>query len=67
MLERKEIKKIEKLITISYNKNKYAIHIKNLKQALLNHGLILKKSHRVIKFNKKDWLKPYVDMNTKLR
>ena len=32
--------------------------MRNLKQAL-NHGLILKKVHRVIKFNQKDWLKPY--------
>ena len=42
------------------------IHIRNLKQAL-NHGLISKKVHRVIKFNQKDWLKPYIDMNIKLR
>ena len=42
------------------------IHIRNLEQAL-NHGLILKKVHRVIKLNQKDWLKPYIDMNTKLR
>ena len=38
-------------------------HIKSLKQAL-NHELILKKDHRVIKFNQKAWLKPYIDMNT---
>ena len=43
-----------------------AIHIRNLKQAL-NHGLILKKVHIAIKFNQKDWLKPYIDMKTKLR
>ena len=42
------------------------MHIKVLKQAL-NHGLVLKKVHRVIQFNKKDWLKPYIDMNTELR
>ena len=40
--------------------------IKVLKQAL-NHGLVLKKVHRVIQFNQKDWLKPYIDMNTELR
>ena len=37
-----------------------------LKQAL-NHVLILKKVHKVIRFNKKAWLKPYINMNTKLR
>ena len=37
-----------------------------LKQAL-NHGLVLRKVHRVIQFNQEDWLKPYIDMNTKLR
>ena len=37
-----------------------------MKQAL-NHGLKLKKIHRVIEFNKKEWLEPYIDMNTKLR
>ena len=42
------------------------MHIKVLKQAL-NHGLLFKKVHRVIQFNQKDWLKPYIDMNTKLR
>ena len=33
----------------------------------MNYKLILKKVHRVIKFNEKAWLKPYIDMNTKLR
>ena len=44
----------------------YVIHIRALKQAS-NHGLILKRVHRVIQFNQKAWLKPYIDMNTKLR
>ena len=42
------------------------MHIGVLKQAL-NHGLVLREVHRVIQFNQEDWLKPYIDMNTKLR
>ena len=37
------------LVTNLCNKNEYVIHIRNLKQAL-NHGLIFRKIHRVIKF-----------------
>ena len=42
------------------------MHIRNLKQAL-NNGLVLKKVHRVNKFNQNAWLKPYINMNTDLR
>ena len=63
--KRKKVEKVEKLICSIENKEKYIIHIRSLKQAL-NHGLKLKKVHRVIQFNQKDWLKPYIDMNTKL-
>ena len=44
----------------------YVDHISSLKQAL-NHGLILKKNHRVIKFNQSAWLKEYIGMNTEYR
>ena len=47
-------------------KKSFVVHIRSLKQAL-NHGLILKKVHRVIQFNQEAWLKPYIDMNTELR
>ena len=57
------IEKIEKLVTDLHNKTEYAIHKRNLKQAL-NHGLVLKEGHRLIKFNQKAGLKPYIDMNT---
>ena len=43
-------KKVEKLVTSLHDKTEYVIHITNLKQAL-NHGLVLIKVHRVIKFN----------------
>ena len=42
------------------------VYIRSLKQAL-NHGLILKKLHRVIQFNQEAWLKEYIDMNTELK
>ena len=45
---------------------KYVVHIRSLKQAL-NHGLKLKKVHRIIEFNQEAWLKTYIDMNTELR
>ena len=40
--------------------------MRSLKQ-VSNHGLILKKVHRVIRVNQDDWLKRYIEMNTKLR
>ena len=49
-----------------YNKKEYVIHIRALTQ-ILNHGLILKKVHRVIQFNQEAWLKPYIEKKTKLR
>ena len=64
--ERMKLEKIEKLVANLHDKTEYVIHIRNLKQAL-NHELILKKVHRVIKFNQKAWLKLYIELNTKLR
>ena len=34
---------------------------------MLNIGLKLKEVHRIIKFQQKAWLNPYIDMNKKLR
>ena len=64
--ERIKVNKVEKIICSVEDKEKYVMQIKVLKQAL-SHGLVLKTVHRVIQFNQKDWLKPYIDMNTKLR
>ena len=50
--ERTKIEKVEKLVTNLHDKTEYIIHTRNLKQAL-NHGLILKKVHRVTKVNQK--------------
>ena len=64
--ERKKMEKVKKLVCGIEDKEKYVIHIRAIKQAL-NHGLILKRVHRTIQFNQTAWLKPYLDMNTKLR
>ena len=61
-----KIEKIEKLVANLHDKTEYVIHIRNLKQAL-NHELVLKKVHRIIKFKQKAWLKSYIDTNTDLR
>ena len=62
--ERKKIRKCNKLVCDFHYKKRYVVHIKALKQALKHR---LKKVHRVIQFNQKAWLKPYIDMNTELR
>ena len=64
--ERKNIRRVEKLICSIEDKERYVIHIRALKQTL-NHDLKLKKIHRVIQFNQKAWLKPYIGINTKFR
>ena len=64
--ERMKIDKCSKLVCNLYDKKNHVLHTRSLRQ-VLNHGLMLKKVHRVIQFNKKAWLKPYIDMNTELR
>ena len=64
--ERMKIEKVEKLVANLHDKTEYVINIRILKQAL-NHRLVLKKVHRVIKFNQNARLKPYIDMSTDLK
>ena len=65
--ERLKINKCSKLVCNVRDKENYVVHIRALKQAL-NHGLKLTKVHihRIIQFDQKAWLKPYIDMNTEL-
>ena len=64
--ERMKIDKCKKLVCKLYDEKNHVVHIRSFKQAL-NHGLILKKVHRVIQFYQEAWLKPYIDMNTEDR
>ena len=61
-----KIEKVEKLVANVLDKTEYLIDMINLKQAL-NYRLVLRKFHRLIKFNQNAWLKPYIDMNTDLK
>ena len=67
--ERIKMEKFEKLVANLHDKTEYAITIRNLtiRKLTLNHGLVLKKVHRVIKFNQNAQLNSYIDMNAVLR
>ena len=64
--QRMKIDKCNKLVCNLFHQRKYVTHINSLKQAL-NHGIKLKKIHRIIEFNQEARLTPYIDMNTELR
>ena len=66
MCSKMKVGGVEKLIPNLYDKKKYVIHIRALKQAI-DHGLILEKIHRCIRFRQSPWMKEYIDFNTRLR
>jgi hypothetical protein len=56
----------EKLIGDLHPKIKYKTHYRNLK-LYLSVGMKLLRVHRVVAFRQESWLKPYVELNTKMR
>ena len=64
--ERMVINNTKKLVCNLNDKKNYVVHINVLKQAL-DHGLKLRKVHRVIEFDQEVWVKEYIGVNTELR
>ena len=55
---------VKKLIPSLRDKVKYVVHYKNL-QYYLSLGMKVVKVQRILSFKQSDWLKKYVDFNTK--
>ena len=66
LLENKSMINISKLVPNLMDKKKYVVHYRNL-QLYLSLGMKLKKVHRILEFNEKPWMEPYIRLNTELR
>ena len=64
--ERLKVGNIEKLIPNLRDKEKYILHYENLK-LYEKLGLKITKIHKGVKFYEDDFMKKYIDLNTKLR
>ena len=62
----KDWKSSKKLIPNLLNKTKYVTYYRNL-QFYVNHGLIVTKIHRILSFEQRAWLKPWIDHCTMKR
>ncbi|XP_039278588.1 uncharacterized protein LOC120350181 [Nilaparvata lugens] len=56
----------KKLCAHVNSRKQYIVHYIALKQAV-EHGLIVEKIHRALRFKQSCWLQPYIEHNTRLR
>ena len=66
LLENKSTINIIKLVPNLMDKNKYVVHYKNL-MLYLSLGMKFKRIHRVLEFDEKTWMEPYIRLNTEMR
>ena len=57
---------VEKLLGTLQGKLKYKVHYRNL-NLYVSFGMIILCIHRVLAFQQKPWLRPYVELNTHMR
>ena len=57
---------VKKLMPHFFDEEKYVIHYEN-SQLYLRLALKIKKVHRVLQFTQLQWLKPFIEFNTKKR
>lgn len=58
--------KTEKLVPNLMDKKKYVVHYKNLR-LYKQLGMKITKIHRILEFDEKPWMEPYIRLNTELR
>ena len=66
LLENNSMINMEKHVPNLMDKKKYVVHYRNL-QLYLSLGMKLKRIHRILEFNEKPWMEPYICLNTELR
>ena len=66
LLVNKSMINITKFVPNLMDKNKYVVHYKNL-MLYLSLGMKLKRIHRVLEFDEKSWMEPYIRLNTEMR
>ena len=58
-------KRNNKLLATLYNKKRYVVYYRNLQ--CIQHGLYVKKIHRILRFAQSPWLRGYIELNMRFR